>query len=381
MAGYHNITIDDTQISDNLKYLPVASWTNNGSYNATNDGETGTLSSTKDPTGNVTFTFPEAANAFYYYGIRRCCGGWYAICIDCDFDSPNFEHINAVNTSDDGKNPPVVLYSKTFDTPGVHKVTLTNQQDPRFPGGNSQLTVDRFVIQVQNDSSSVSESSITSTAISSTPATSSIAPAASQSSPISKAPIGAIVGGVLGGIAAISLCFIIWFFMRRRHRTQHGNQPEHNNTNASFYASPYQYSPFIIPGPRTKTSTAYTVSTDVTSDGTSRKTNRTSIVAGASVSNSSSGRTHPSSSRMASSERPPRRETDAGRIDIDDDDDDLRTLPPEYEDIFRGGHLNGEQSVARRLSRRLPTRPEPQRPLGGSPSGALEQPPSQPTKF
>ncbi len=56
MAGYRNITYDDTQISDNLKYL--GSWTNNGSYNASHVGETGTLSSTKDPTANVTFTFP-----------------------------------------------------------------------------------------------------------------------------------------------------------------------------------------------------------------------------------------------------------------------------------------------------------------------------------
>ncbi|KAK0219640.1 hypothetical protein EDD85DRAFT_334519 [Armillaria nabsnona] len=379
MVGYRNITYDDTE-TDFLKY--VGSWTNNGSYNASNVGETGTLSSTKDPTGNVTFIFPESANAFYYYGIRRCCGGLYAICIDCDFDSPNFEPIDALNRTDDGKNPPVVLYSKTFDTPGVHKVTLTNQKDTRFPGGNSQLTVDRFVIQVEDDSASASESSTTSIATSSISATSSITPEASQSSTTSsttsRPPIGAIVGGVLGGIAAISLCFIIWFFMRRRHHTRHSTQPEHNNTNTSFYTSPYQYSPFIVP--HTNTPTAYTV-TDVTSDRTSRKTNRTSVVAGASVSNSSSGRTHPSSSRMASSERLPRREIDAGRIDIDDDGDDLRTLPPGYEDIFSSGHLNGEQSVARGPSRRLPTRPQPQRPLEISPSGALGQPSSQPTKF
>ncbi len=105
-------------------------------------------------------------------------------------------------------------------------------------------------------------------------------------------------------------------------------------------------------------------------------------MAGASVLNSSSGRTHPSSSRIvASSERLPRRETDAGRIDIDDDGDDLRTLPPGYEDIFSGGHLDSEQSVARGPSRRLPTRPEPQRPLENLPSGALGQPSLQPTKF
>ncbi|KAK0466253.1 uncharacterized protein EV420DRAFT_1759456 [Desarmillaria tabescens] len=378
MAGYRNITYDDTRF-DVLKY--AGSWTNNGSYNATSVGETGTLSSTKDPTANVTFIFPESANAFYYYGIPRCCGGLYAICIDCDFDSLNTEPVDAVNRTDDGKNPPVVLYSKTFDTPGVHKITLTNQNDTRFPGGNSQLTLDRFVIQVEDNSSSASISSTsTSGASSFIPATSLIAPEASQStttsSPASKPPIGAIVGGVLGGIAAISLCLIIWFFMRRRHHTQHSTQPEHNNTNTSFYTSPNQYSPFIVPRANTQTPTAYTV-TDATSEYTSRRTNRASLVGGPSVSDPSSGRIHPSSSRMASSERLPRRETDAGRIDVDDDDD-FGTLPPGYEDIFSGGRLNGEQSesVTRGPSRRLP-RPEPQRPLP-SPSG---QPPSQPSKF
>ncbi|PBK90739.1 hypothetical protein ARMGADRAFT_1166722 [Armillaria gallica] len=381
MAGYRNITYDDRE-TNFLKY--VGAWINNGDYNASNvPGDTGTFSHTKDPAGNVTFIFPESANAFYYYGFVRCCGGWYAICVDCDFDSPtsNFEPIDAVtNRTDDGKNPPVVLYSKAFDTPGVHKIILTNQKDTRFQGGNSQLAVDRFVIQAEDDSASasVSSASVSSTTsiASSISVTSSIAPEASQlsttSSTTSKSPIGAIVGGVLGGIAAILLCFIVRFFMRRRHHTRHSTQPEHNNTNTSFYTSPYQYSPFIVP--RTNTPTAYTV-TDLTSDRTSRKTNRTSIVAGASVSNSSSGHTHPSSSHMASSERLPRREIDAGRIDINDDGDDLRTLPPGYEDIFSGGRLDDEQSVARGPSRRLPTRPQPQGPLEAA--GAL----GQPTKF
>ncbi|KAK0484508.1 hypothetical protein IW261DRAFT_1560157 [Armillaria novae-zelandiae] len=378
MASYHNISYDNTE-TDFLKY--VGTWATDGSYTATNAGETGTLSLTKDQTGNVTFIFPESANAFYYYGIRRCCGGWYAICIDCDFDSPtnSFESIDAVNTTDDGLNPPVVLYSKTFDTPGVHKIILTNQKDMRYSGGNSQMTLDRFVIQVEDESASASAyltsvSSTTSIAASSISATSSIAPGASRSSTTSsttsKAPIGAIVGGVLGGVAAtILLCFIVWFFMRRRHHIQYSTQLEHNNMNTSLYP----YSPFIVARSNTHTPTA-----DSISDRTSRKTNRTP---GASVSNSSSGRPHPSSSRMASGERLPRRETDAGRIDIGDDDDYLRTLPPEYEDIFSGGHLNGEQSVTRGLSRRLPTRPEPQSPLEGSPFGALGQPLSQPTKF
>ncbi|KAK0498988.1 hypothetical protein EDD18DRAFT_1350422 [Armillaria luteobubalina] len=366
MAGYLNITYDNTE-TDFLEY--VGNWDIDGSYTATNVDETGTLSSTKDQTANVTFIFPESANAFYYYGIRRCCGGWYAICIDCDFDSPtaSFESIDAVNITDDGKNPPVVLYSKTFDTPGVHKIILTNQKDMRYTGGNSQLYL-------------TSVSSTTSITTSSISAVSSIAPEAFQSptsSSTSKRLIGAIVGGVVGGVAALLLCFIVWFFMRRRHHTQYNTQLGHSNTNTTFYTSLYRYSPFIVTRSNTHTPTA-----DVISDGcTSRNRNRTSIAAGISVSNPLPGHTRISSSRMASSERLPRRETDAGRIDIDDDGSDLRTLPPEYEDIFSGGHLNNEQSVAGRLSRRLPTRPEPQSPLEGPPSGVLGQPSYQPTKF
>ena len=53
----------------------------------------------------------EQAVAFYYYGIPRCCGGYYAICVDCDPNNPIFTHIDAVNTSDDGRNPPVWISS------------------------------------------------------------------------------------------------------------------------------------------------------------------------------------------------------------------------------------------------------------------------------
>ncbi|KAK0189814.1 hypothetical protein F5146DRAFT_884133, partial [Armillaria mellea] len=125
-----NITFDNTQTGI-LKYGGL--WTHNGSYNASNVGDTGTLSFTKDLTANVTFTFPQSANAFYYYGIRRCCGGQYNICIDCDdLDSFILEKVDAVDKTDDGKNPPVVLFSKHFDTPGVHTITLSNHHDKRF---------------------------------------------------------------------------------------------------------------------------------------------------------------------------------------------------------------------------------------------------------
>ncbi|KAK0497817.1 hypothetical protein EDD18DRAFT_1351631 [Armillaria luteobubalina] len=341
-----NVSIDDTQ-TDFLKY--GGSWTNNGTYNASDIGETGTLSFTKDFKANVTFTFPRPANAFYYYGIRRCCGGEYNICIDCDdLDSFILQKVDAVNTTDDGKNPPALLFSKHFDTPGLHTITLENRHDKRF-GGYSELTLDRFVLQVESNALALSERP---TSASETSSPISTAPKASNSDTAalavrSRLPIGAIVGGVLGGAV---LCLIIWIFMcRRRRHTQ-------------------RYS-----------LTAYTV-TDATSDYISRKV---TVVGGPSASNGAlSGRTHPPPPRMGVASpggRLPRHETDAGRIDIDTGDD-FGTLPPQYEMVFSSGRLNSEQSVTRGLSRESP-RHEPRRPLPLTPSGASGLLTLQPMKF
>ena len=119
-----NLTFDDR---DESHLVYESYWFHEGSWNASHVGKTGTLSSTELVDASVTFTFPgmtlelsgtlerptlnipytEPANAFYYFGIPRCCGGLYAICIDCDPNSPNFIEIDAVNASDDGQNPPV----------------------------------------------------------------------------------------------------------------------------------------------------------------------------------------------------------------------------------------------------------------------------------
>ncbi|KAF8900782.1 hypothetical protein CPB85DRAFT_153352 [Mucidula mucida] len=156
MVSAKNLTYDDRDTT-HLRYAGF--WFNTGSYNASSVGQTGTLSSTEDINANVTFTFPEPANAFYYFGIPRCCGGLYAICIDCDPNAPNFISIDAVNRTDDGKNPPVALFTHVFDDFGIHEIILKNQNDTRF--GDSQLTIDRFVLQVE-DPDAVSSSSPTS---------------------------------------------------------------------------------------------------------------------------------------------------------------------------------------------------------------------------
>ncbi|KAK1226060.1 hypothetical protein PQX77_010975 [Marasmius sp. AFHP31] len=143
-----NITFDDR---DFRNILYENGWYNEGTWHSPQDS--GTLSSAKDLNARLTFTFPQPAIAFYYYGIGRSYGGLYGICIDCDPNLMRFETVDGLNRTDNGQNPPVVLFSKTFNTPGTHVVVLTNRNDTRiFPSGNSQITVDRFVLEVPDDS-------------------------------------------------------------------------------------------------------------------------------------------------------------------------------------------------------------------------------------
>ncbi|KAF5345167.1 hypothetical protein D9758_009663 [Tetrapyrgos nigripes] len=163
---------------------------------------TGTLSSSTNFTANVTFTFPEPANAFYYYGMKRSGGGLYLICIDCDPNAPKFTPIDALDPNDDGKQLPTLLFSKNFGDFGVHEILLTNTNDTRRnPAGTSQITIDRFEIQIQDDT--ISSSSSPTSSSSSTSTTPSASPSPSSSS--QSTPVGAIAGGVIGGLALIAL--------------------------------------------------------------------------------------------------------------------------------------------------------------------------------
>ncbi|KAJ8084853.1 hypothetical protein PM082_003630 [Marasmius tenuissimus] len=132
----------------------------------------GTMSFSDRLNSKVTFTFPQPAVAFYYYGLRRARGGLYGICIDCDPENMRFETVDALDRSDDGQNPPVVLFSRTFDKPGTHIVVLTNLKDTRYnPSGESQITVTRFVLEVDDSPQGSTQEQPTSVS-SSSPATS-----------------------------------------------------------------------------------------------------------------------------------------------------------------------------------------------------------------
>ncbi|KAF9022630.1 hypothetical protein BDZ89DRAFT_1137254 [Hymenopellis radicata] len=209
MVNLKNVSYDDRDFTD-LKYTGT-SWFTDGSWNASNVGRTGTLSTARDVDATVTFTFPQPANAFYYYGIPQCCGGNYSICVNCHPDAPQFKIIDAVNRSDDGRNLPVILFSYTFEDFGIHEVILKNNNDTRF--NESQITVDQFVLQVE-DSDAVSSSSSSATS-----SVSQTAAAVADATTPSKSPLGLIVGATLGVPALLAFLvavFMAWQGRRRR---------------------------------------------------------------------------------------------------------------------------------------------------------------------
>ncbi|KAK7464448.1 hypothetical protein VKT23_006618 [Stygiomarasmius scandens] len=98
----------------------------------------------------------------------------------------------------------VLLFSQIFPDFGVHEIILENRNDTE----NSEITIDRFEIQVQDDSSPAP----------SVRASSSSPPTPSSSSPPSPSAkhvsTGHIVGGVVGVFLLLSL--FVFFIVRRR---------------------------------------------------------------------------------------------------------------------------------------------------------------------
>jgi hypothetical protein len=273
-----NVTYDDRDSV--FKYSP--GWFLTGTYNATSVGQTGTLASSDITSGvNVTFVFPAPATEFFYFGIKRCCGAAYLICVDCDPNDRQFVPINAVDPTDDGQNPPVVLYSQKFSVAGVHEVILMNQPDLAF-GGKSQITLDRFELTVPDPGAATASSTLLSSP-SSTPTTNVGALAKSSSSTTSRY-LAPILGGILGGLATLLLVIVIWLLVRRRSRRPVYNEEQASSDNQaqSLWRSP-------------STLTTLTAPTTI-------------------------------------SARTSRRELDAGRIDNYPEPDEV--LPPEYGQVF-----------------------------------------------
>jgi len=340
-----NRTIDDRDTAD-LKYAGF--WFLQGTWIASNVGESGTLASSSDPNCNVTFTFPVPAVAFYYFGIPRCCGGRYQICVDCDPNNPQWNDIDAVNVTDDGKNPPIVLYSQRFDgPPGVHEVILQNRNDTRF--GKSQITLDQFFIEVPGESTTTSSSS-TSSSLFPTHTAGTI-PQSPPPPSKSSTPVGAIIGGAVAGVVIIGVILIFIFLKRRRRGTTEASElPQHRPPGSSSYTVPNmsQNRPSSIPV-KPHHRPAATESSE-SSGVPYSSTVSTSIAPGPVISPASTAPSinhinhsrDPSSSNLkldstsgvTSPTRRGRREVDAGPVNVNVDDEEEETLPPDYRDVF-----------------------------------------------
>lgn len=336
MSGYKNQTFDDRD-TDHLKYQ--GDWFLTGSYNATSVGESGTLSSTKDLNANVTFTFPVPAIAFYYYGIGRCCGGLYGICIDCYPDRPNYTSIDALNQTDDGGNPPTVLFWMRFKTPGIHEIIIRNENDTRVvPSGNSQLTIDRIILEVVDDTSPSTPASSSTTSSLYVNPTSSSSPSGSQSTSPHSHPIGSLVGGAVGGgfVLVLILSFLFWSCLRRRRKAS-ATSIGPSSVPPSAYASSLPPSTIVAPAMvvAQNSSTFPTITAQYPGRygyaPRPRKGGKGAqdhflppSVSTLSALSSSQSPSPPSSNR-------PRREQDAGPLPVDTEEP---TLPPEYDQVF-----------------------------------------------
>ncbi|KAJ8084829.1 hypothetical protein PM082_003606 [Marasmius tenuissimus] len=338
-----NITYDDRD-TNTLKYRNM--WFHE-TWNASNVGQTGTLSSTSDANATVTFSeslygpflgfytnvllgFPEPAIAFYYFGMPRQNTDLYGVCIDCDPKQPDFQTIDAVNVTDDGKNPPVALFSKRFDTPAQHVIILRNQIDDtrsRPERRSSHVTIDRFVLEVV-DNSSVPVPVIPSPSPSVTSDTVKLGP-----------PIGAIVGGTIGGFLLAIVMIVAGVYYWYRHRRQLVSV--HNNLNADDSEASFStIVPYLVMHPsiskeeRPKAGEPDPNSTLRRPPSPTPSSGSTSIVAYFRFRRRGWQREVDNDA-----ERRPerRREADAGPIPAEDEES---TLPPLYEQVFRGGPSN-----------------------------------------
>ncbi|KAF7761646.1 hypothetical protein Agabi119p4_9638 [Agaricus bisporus var. burnettii] len=255
-------------------------------------------------------TFPLKAIAFFYYGLKKA-NTRFAICIDCDPNDRHFEIVYAANHSDNGRNPPVLLYSHRFSSPGVHEVIIRNDRDPDTPFNHLQFTVDRIEIEIPAEDSQPRD-----------------------------VPIGAIVGGTVGGVVVVlvicAIAFCFWWRKKTRRRIR-----EHVGNRGFDGPSPTTYQPFD-PTPITQTQSTTTGTIDGRKSRIPR--NRPLQVLSSPLSGLASTSSRPGTSQ---------REVDAGPVDdhtghnIHD-----QLLPPEYEHVFvsGGGSAPNTQSRPRAKS-------------------------------
>ncbi|KAK1229296.1 hypothetical protein PQX77_007641, partial [Marasmius sp. AFHP31] len=202
----------------------------------------------------------------------------------------------------------VLLFSKRFDTPAQHVVNLRNQNDTRgVPRGNSEITIDRFVLEV------VDESPV--------PVTS---------------HIGAIVGGAIGGfLLAIIMIATGVYYWHRRHKRNLASalddfDPDDSETNF----------PTMVPYPVMNPSSVLKEQPKAGESNPTpqRPTSPTPSSGSTAIVTYFRFRSRGWHREVDTEQRPERRrETDAGPIPAEDEES---TLPPLYDQIFQADPSN-----------------------------------------
>ncbi|EJU02503.1 hypothetical protein DACRYDRAFT_116178 [Dacryopinax primogenitus] len=202
-----------------VSYQPSGTWSPVGILNGSTGGramfDQGSLP------GYITYTFPQPATGFEYWGFQRSDHWLMSICFDCPPGDTGGDQVGTgLNITTNGSEPPRLLYSVYNLTYAIHNVSCTNLFDPRtsikFPTPSyGQMNLDHFVLVSPTTPP-------TSTSTSSTqPDGTATAGAGGSSS--SGSHVGPIVGGVLGGIAGLVILFLLFFFFWWRKGNNRGS--------------------------------------------------------------------------------------------------------------------------------------------------------------
>jgi len=230
-----------------------------------------------------------------------------------------------------------------FKIPGIHEIIIRNENDTSvIASGNSQLTIDRIDLEVVDTSATTSGSDSTSTTTPISPVTSSLStssPTLNQSQSSHSPPIGAIVGGALGGgfVLVLALLFLFWYRLTRRRKIRKASSG--NTVPSSFVGPPLQTS--TLPSSFTPSIATMTINPLTQNSTTIPSTNAQypgrygyALRPGKGAqsyfpASSTSGLSSASTSQPSST--PVRREQDAGPLPAGTEE---VTLPPEYNQIF-----------------------------------------------
>jgi hypothetical protein len=108
-----------------------------------------------------------------------------------------------------------ILFAKEFDEPGIHEIILQNLNDTRF--GHSQITFDRFDLEIVGDTVPVGATTVTGPLGTVTGAVAS--PAATPHTQSTN--LAPIVGGIVAGFVLIIVGILLWYcfyFRKKRAR-------------------------------------------------------------------------------------------------------------------------------------------------------------------